>query len=54
MTEEVTIPQKVAENAEFWSEEHMTSVTWVSGPQSAIVHASWSSNQDSQTETRII
>jgi|SRR5450755_1511202 hypothetical protein len=36
----------------FRPEGHLTSVTWASGPQSAIVLASWSSNQTSQTETR--
>src|ERR1022692_3485086 len=38
----------------FNPEGHLTSVTLGSGPQSAIVQASWSSNQTSQTETRII
>src|SRR5271170_5212849 len=35
-------------------EGHLTLVTWASGPKSAIVHASWSSNQNSQTETRTL
>jgi len=30
----------------FRPEGHLTSVTWASGPQSAIVQASWSSNQN--------
>jgi len=38
----------------FRLEGHLTFVTWASGPKSAIVQASWSSNQNNQTETRTI
>src|SRR5580658_1900243 len=42
---EVTIPQTPLKTLRFGPEGHLTFVTWVSGPKSAIVHASWSSNQ---------
>src|ERR1039458_1154523 len=38
-------PADTAENTKFDPEGHLTSVTWDSGPRSAIVQASWSSNE---------
>jgi len=45
-------PPNAAENTDFVSQGHLTSVSLDSGPWSAIEQASWSSNQNSQTETR--
>ena len=48
------IPRIPLKTLSFRPEGHLPSVTWDSGPWSAIVQASWSSNQNSQTETRTI
>jgi len=54
VSEETTIPETPLKRLSLRPKGHLTSVTWVSGPQSAIVQASWSSNQNGKTETRTI
>jgi len=54
VSEEMTIPENAVEKAEFASKGTSDFRHLVSGPQSAIVQASWSSNQNGKTETRTI
>jgi hypothetical protein len=45
VSEEGAIQRIPLKTLSFVPEGHLTSVTWDSGPRSAIVQASWSSNQ---------
>ncbi len=47
---EVTISQRGTENVDFVPKRHLTSVTWFSGPQSAIVTNELVIQPNSQTE----
>ncbi len=48
----MTLPQNFAENTEFTAEGLMLSLIAASGPQNAIVQASWSSDQANQNRRR--
>ncbi len=54
VTAEVTIPWTALKTLRFYPEGQLTSVTWASGPRSAIVASELVIQPNSQTETRII